>query len=411
MPDAPARIFPLSCGATLLVEPMADVQSASFSCLVPAGSIYEPAGINGLSAVLTDLVTRGAGPWDSRTFNDRLEELGLQRSEVTGWNFLSFNGSLLAEHLPAALELYAEMLQRARLPQEELAPTIIGVEQSLRALEDEPHRKVFVELRRSAYDDPWGRSSEGTLADLPRITLDRVQELYRSGFTPAPTILGVAGCVEPEAVRDRLESLLAGWRGGPQRQVTAGPRQPPIRHLSHDSAQTHIGLAWEAAPYGHPDYYSAWAAASILGGSSSSRLFTEVRERRGLCYSVSTSLNSVLTEGRVFTYVGTTSERAQETLDVTLDEIAKLSRGIDLPELERCQAHAKSSLVMQQESTAARAAALARDFFFLGRVQTLDEVHDLVQSLTVEGINAYLQAHPADDLVMTTVGREALRIR
>jgi predicted Zn-dependent peptidase len=394
---------------TVLVEPMEDVQSVAFSMLVPGGTIYEPRGVNGASAALADLVTRGAGDYSSRELHARLDQMGVQRSEINGWNFLSLSGALVAGHLASTLELYAEILLRARLPEEELEPTVIGVEQSLRALEDEPHRKVFVELRRSAYDDPWGRPAEGTLEDLPRITSAVMRSFYQNCFRPNASLIGVAGRVDPLRVIAQLERLLADWPPGELPGITPAPRQPAVRHLPHESAQTHIGLAWSAAPYGHPDYYAAWAAANILGGSSSSRLFTEVRERRGLCYSVSSSHNSLLTEGRVFTYVGTTTERAQQTLDVALAEIERLSAGVQPAELERCQANAKSALVMQQESTSARASAIARDWYYLGRVQTLSEVHQQVQSLTVEQVNDYLRRNPATDMSVITVGAQPLR--
>lgn len=401
---------PLSCGAMLLVERMPDVQSASFSLLVPAGTIYEPAGMNGTASILTEMVPRGAGERDSRELSAAFDRLGVQRSEVTGWNFLSLNGSLLAEHLPATLRLYADILLRPRLPEEEFEPAKVGVEQSLRGIEDEPQRKVFVELRRSVYDEPWGRPVEGSLEDLPGISHQTVRNLWRSGFRPNDTILGVAGNVDPPALHDLLESQLAGWKPGVVPPLATAPRQPAIRHLPHDATQTHIGIAWNAVPYGHDEYYAAWAAAHILGGGSSARLFTEVRERRGLCYSVSASLNSVLRAGCVQTYVGTSTERAQESLDVTLDVIRRLPENLDEAELERCKAIAKSTLIMQQESTASRAGSIARDWFFLGRVTTLEEVHRRVQALTVGDVARYLNAYPARDFAVVTVGREAPRV-
>jgi predicted Zn-dependent peptidase len=406
----PIFVETLPCGVTLLVEPMDDVQSAAICIQVPAGTSYEPAGANGAAAVLADIVTRGAGPFDSRQLNDRFDYLGVQRTESNGWNFLTFTGALLAEHLPAALELYADVLLRARLPADELEPAVVGVEQTLRGMEDEPQRKVFVEVRRSTYDAPWGRPTEGTLEELPNITPALIRGMYTDCFRPNGTIIGIAGRVDPLRVRDQLQSLLAAWQPGTLPAIVTGSRQPAVRHIAHESAQTHIGLAWAAVPFGHPDYYAAWAAVNILGGSSSARLFTEVRERRGLCYSVSASLNSVLNEGRVFAYVGTTTERAQETLDVTLAEIEKLSCGIGQGELERCQANAKSTLVMQQESTSARASAIARDWFYLGRVQSLAEIYQQVQAVTVEQVQDYIRRFPARDLTVITIGAQPLRV-
>ncbi|MEZ6065736.1 MAG: pitrilysin family protein [Planctomycetaceae bacterium] len=379
-----AQTFQLDCGATLLVQPMPDVQSASVAILVPAGVIHEPSRVNGAASVLGDLVMRGAGQYDSRQLSSAFDRLGVQRNESTSWSFTSLSASMLAEHLPTTLPLYAAVLRESHLPEDELQPAIDGVEHSLRAMEDEPHRKVFVELRRSTYDDPWGRPSEGTLDDLANIDLPMLREFYAQGFRPNGTIIGVAGNVDPSAVRDQLDSLLCGWSSAVAASPSPSPRQPPRRHIPHDSTQTHIALSWNAVPYGHPDYYRAWVACNVLGGNSSSRLFTQVRERRGLCYSVSTSLSFAADEGRVLGYVGTTTERAQETLDVTLEEIQRLAEGVNADELARCQAHAKSSLVMSQESSGARASSIARDWHHLGRVQTLDEIHEKVASVTVE---------------------------
>ena len=139
----------------------------------------------------------------------------------------------------------------------------------------------------------------------------------------------------------------------------------------------------------------------VLSGGMSARLFTEVRERRALCYAVSAVLNSLPSEGRVLCYAGTTVERAQETLDVTLAEMVRLGEGIELSELERCQARAKSSLIMQQESTIARAASLARDWFHLGRITTLEEVRSRIEALNVETVLEYIHAHPAADSLPT----------
>ena len=196
----------------------------------------------------------------------------------------------------------------------------------------------------------------------------------------------------------------------PDREIERTPCKRGIHHIHHESAQTHIGIAYDSISYSHPDYLTAWAAISILSGGSSSRLFTEVREKRGLCYSVYATLNSLLDEGRVFAYAGTTTERAQETLDVMLAEIQKLAEGIDDEELRRCKARTKSSLIMQQESTASRAGSIARDWFHLQRVKTLDEIHTEVEELTVERIIDFLNRNPLQGVTVLTIGAEPLEV-
>lgn len=399
----------LANGLVLVVEPMPDVQSAALALMVPAGSIYEPAGCNGTAAVLCELLSRGAGERDSRALAAALDTLGVQRAESVGWNFLSFSAGLLADNLPAAMRLYADILLRPHLPVEEVEPARVGVEQNLLALEDEPQRKALLELRRRCYDAPWGLPPEGTLSDLPGIAHETLVQHYRRCFHPNDTIVAVAGNVDPAEIEGLVQMLFGDWRPAARPDVVRGGRGPRMDHVPEDSAQTQIGIAVDSVPYSHEDYYAAWAVANVLGGGSSSRLFMEVREHRGLCYTVYATHNTLLTEGRLLVYAGTTAERAQETLDVTLHEMRRLAAGIGEDELDRCKARAKSALVMQQESTSSRAAAIARDWFHLGRVVTLDEIHDRVERLTVGELLAYLERHPPRDVTILTLGREPLQ--
>src|SRR5262245_59988921 len=151
----------ISNGLTLIIEPMADVQSAAFSLLIPAGSNYDPPGREGAASVLVDWIMRGAGERDSMQLTSALDNLGLQRNEGVGNSHLSFTGATLADSLPAALAVYADIVQRPRLPTEEFEAARVGVEQSLKAIEDEPRQKVMIELRRRCYEAPWGVPSEG----------------------------------------------------------------------------------------------------------------------------------------------------------------------------------------------------------------------------------------------------------
>jgi predicted Zn-dependent peptidase len=142
----------------------------------------------------------------------------------------------------------------------------------------------------------------------------------------------------------------------------------------------------------------------------SSRLFSEVREKRGLCYTVYASYHTLRDQGCVLCYAGTTAQRAQETLDVTLEQLRLLEQGIEPGELALLKTRVKSSLVMQQESSSARSSALARDWYHLGRVRTLDEVERKVEELTCESINRYLAENPPRDFTIVTLGQQALQI-
>lgn len=400
--------FSFPNGFTLVVEEMADVQSAAFTLLIPAGSLHEAPGVNGTAAALCDLTSRGAGDRDNRELSAALDNLGVQRHEQVGWNFLSYSAAMLSNHLDDTLEIYADIARRPTLPEEEFEAVMSGLTQALLANEDEPHRKLATEIRRRTYPEPWGRPTEGDLGELPNISMETLREHFRRGFRPNGAILGVAGRVQATAVKAIVDQLFADWTPVPFEEFPTKTQRGSIGHIDHPSTQVQIGIAYPAPPYGHPDHYAAWAASNILGGGPSSRLFTEVRERRGLCYSIQSTIHSLKTDGRSMIYAGTTAERAQETLDVTLEELRRLSKGMGQDELDRCLARAKSSLIMQQESTGARASSLARDWFHLGRITTLDEVRRELEALTIDTVLDVSRRYPPDDLTILTLGPQQL---
>ncbi|MGQ0633143.1 MAG: M16 family metallopeptidase [Planctomycetaceae bacterium] len=410
MPEQLIETHAFENGLTLIIEPMRDVQSAAFSLLVPCGSNYDPPGREGAAAVLVDWMMRGAGPHDSRQLTSRLDHLGLQRNEGVGNSHLSFAGATVAENLGEALGLYADIVRNPHLPTDQFEAARAGVEQSLRAIEDEPRQKVLIELRRRAYDAPWGTPSEGTLEGLEAMEPGDARTLYERCAQPRDAILGIAGKVDVAEMIDLVSRHFGNWGVKPAASFATGPRGPKRDHIAHDSTQTQIGIAYESVPYRDPGYYAAWALVSVLSGGMSSRLFTEVREKRGLCYSVFASLNSLRDQGRVLCYAGTTAERAQETLDVTLHELMRLSQGISEDELDRCKARAKASLIMQQESSSSRAASIARDWYHLGRVTTLDEVRLRIEELTVPALLDHARRHPAADFTVLTLGPRALEV-
>jgi predicted Zn-dependent peptidase len=180
--------------------------------------------------------------------------------------------------------------------------------------------------------------------------------------------------------------------------------------LPHESSQTHIGIAYPAVPYAHPDYFQARGAVGVLSDGMSSRLFTEVRENRGLCYAVHAILHSLRDRGSVLCYSGTSTERAQETFDTLVGELRRLADGIQPDELQRLKAKIKSSLVMQQESSSSRSGSIAADWYHLGRVHSLEELGRIVDGLNCQSINRYLADNPPRDFAVVTLGAQELEV-
>jgi len=404
----PINSFRLSNGLLVIVEPMQDVQSAALTLLVPAGGVRDAIGKCGTAAILTEMFTRGAGGLGARELCAAMDNLGLQRGVHVGSGHVTFSAATTADRLCDALPYIGRMITSPHLAEDDFEPARDLVEQGLMSMEDEPRQRLGKVLREYSYAAPWGSSAEGELSDLPQITPEDIRQHYATFVRPDEAILGIAGNIDPDQIRAATEAAFGEWKPGSVPELVTGPLAQSPRHIEHDSAQTHIGLAWDTVPYCDELYYEAWAAVSLLSGGMSSRLFTEVREKRGLCYAISASLSTLRDEGRVFAYAGTTPERAQETLDVTVAEILRLHEGITDDELQRCKARAKSSLIMQQESTTSRASSLARDMYHLGRVVTLDEINARINALTVPQVTDFVVEHAPKSMVLITLGPQSL---
>jgi predicted Zn-dependent peptidase len=397
-------------GLTLLAERMEHVRSAALNFLVPAGCVYDPQPHRGIASVLSDLITRGAGDRDSRELSLALDNLGVDRDESVGTLHTRFWGATLARNLPAALDIYADIIRRPHLPEEEIDAVKALALQDLQGLEDEPRHKVMIELRRLHYPPPLGQDRRGTEEGIESLNADVIRRHYRRFFTPQGTIVSVAGNIDWPALRDQIGRLFGDWKAPEPPALTLGTTTTHRAHLEKDTTQTQIGIAYPSVPITHPDYYAAIGAVNVLSGGMSARLFTEVREKRGLCYAVSASYSGFKDRASVICYAGTTNERAQETLDVTLAELKRLQEGIEPEEVERVQAGLKSSLIMQEESTSSRAGTLASDWYYLGRVRTFDEIKSAVDALTPTSITEHVRRHPPQDFTIVTLGPKALDV-
>ena len=408
MPEQTIVLHTMANGVTLIIEPMAAVQSAAVTLQLPAGVSHEAAGKNGTSALLGEMMLRGAGDLDSRGLSTALDNLGVHHSLSPGWFHLTLSAATVATRLPEALVLLTDIVRKPRLDADQFANCRIGREQILRSIEDEPKQKLMIELKRRCYAPPYNRPVEGSLKDLEGISLDDLSQHYQRCCVPQGAVIGIAGRVDPEQLIEQCEKLFGDWEGELPPPITELEPRDKSGHLDHESTQTHIGIAYPTVPVRHPDYYRAWAAVSILSGGMSSRLFTKVREERGLCYAIGASLNSLRDRARVLCYAGTTNERAQETLDVTLQELANYGDDVTESELSRCKARAKSSLIMQGESAMSRSGSLVRDWFHLGRITTLDEIRDRVDNLTVEEVREFAVNNTAQQFQVLTIGPEPL---
>ena len=402
------RFHTFENGLTLITESMPWLESAAFAVSIPSGCKVDPAEKIGLGNFTCEMIQRGCGGRSNRQYVEDLERLGTDISSSVSISHTSFGAAMPAKSMDKTIAIFADLVRRPHLPKDQLEDGRNVCLQEVAAIEDDLAQKTMNELRRRRYPDPLGRNSSGTLESVSSITLGDIQQYFDEHYQPNGMILAIAGNVDFDNLCKQVELNFGDWKSKERAITTESPVTGGNFHIQHDSNQTHIGLAYPSVPYSDPNYFLARGAVGVLSDGMSSRLFTEVREKRGLCYTVYASMHTMKDRGSIFVYAGTSAERAQETLDVTVDELQRLSKGITQNELDRLKVSIRSSLVMQQESSRSRAASIAGDYFHLGKVRTLDEVTDIINSLTVERINEYVAANPARNFNLVSLGQNQL---
>jgi predicted Zn-dependent peptidase len=396
-------------GLILLAERMDHVRSATFNFLVPAGCSRDPVTKPGLAGVVAELISRGAGERDSRALMMALDRLGVDSSESVGIHHMRFWGSTLARNLAPALDIYADIILRPHFPEDELGPVRDLAVQDIKSLEDEHSARLMIELRKNIYPAPLSNDHRGTLEGVESITTEDVRAYHKRQFGPSGTIMAVTGSFEWPVLLEQIGRLFGGWKGEPSLPLEYGPEPGRDSHLTKELEQTQIAVAYKSVPVPHPDYYSALGAVNVLSGGMGARLFTEIREKEGLCYSVSASYQPMKDRGAVVAYAASLNHQAQRTLDKLFEELTKLRQGVTDEEVSRVRVGLKTSLIMQQESTSSRALSLASDWYNLGRVRSFDEIQAAIEGLTPASIKEHLERFPPGEFRVVTLGPSPLK--
>lgn len=404
----------LACGTILVTERMSAMRSAAVSWLLPCGYAFEPASMLGLSAMWSELLLRGAGSRNSREHADAVDRLGASRSAANGAFTMAISSSCLGSRLPDVLPLLVDVVRAPRFDADGFEPARDLCLQSIESLRDDPQERAVLAARRRHHASPLDRSSLGTEEGLRAITPEAVRERWHALALPKGSILAAAGAIDPDSLAFQLDTLLKGW-SGTSTEPSLGTT--PVRGYAHESDETNqvqIVVLHDAPVDTGADPITPMLerlAISVLSGGMSGRLFSEVREKRGLCYSVSAAYRPDKRYASVLAYVGTTPERAQESLTVLLAELERINTPegrVSKDEFDRAVIGLKSGLVMSGESTAARAAALASDVRRLGRARSLEEIARVVDSITLDQLNAYLAKRKLGTLTIQTLGPKAL---
>jgi len=409
MAEEPISIHKYSNGLTLIAEPMAEVSSAGFVFLLPAGVAHDACGRTGSANVLAEHLFRGAGEMDNRALNERLDNLGLHRQSSVSCLYTTLGGGLIADNLLEALRLHADVIRRPQLAADQFETCQQLALQSLDSLKDDPRQQVSLLVRERFLPYPFGRPTVGKREDLEQLTAAEVRCAYGERFSPAGTVLAVAGRVDFEQIKAAVGEYFGDWEGSRPAEPEKGAVLSETYHQQNEGAQVHVGLMYPSVAQEDRGYYAALTAAGILSGGMGSRLFTEVREKRGLCYAVGASHRAVGGYGLVQCYLGSSPEKAQEALDVMVAELVKLAEGVSSEELERAKTGLRASLIMMGESSGARAAGCVRDYYYLGRVRPLEEIEAAIKAVSIDDVIEHVRAHAPQGFAVATIGPKQLK--
>ena len=401
----------LKNGMVLLGEPMEAVESVAFDFMLPAGAARLPDGCCGAGNVIADWIFRGAGDKDSRQLSDAIDGLGLVRGRSVGSSNIAIGATLEAGNLAEALDLYADIILKPSLKNDQFELARQLAIDDLLSLDDNPRQKVMLKLREQFYPSPLGRSTVGDIAELKALTAQISGQIIKDKFNLSQTIFSVAGKYDFDAVCQQIERLFEPEAQEGGESAMLGQRQGKYTHIDNDGAQVHIGLMTGTVKPTDEDYYNARIAISVLSGGMSARLFTEVREKRGLCYAIGARYHGLKEAAGILCYAGTTPDKAQDTLDCVIGEFNRLGEGVTEDEIARAKVGLKSSLILQSESSSSRAGAIGSDYYILGRVRSLDEIKDKIEATSVDSVLAFLRANPFREFTVVTIGPKQVNVQ
>ena len=403
-------VIKLPNGIRVVIEPMEGAKSAILAMRFGFGAKDDPADRLGMARIAEDVLFKGTPNRSAREVFDAFDALGVRRGSSTAVEHTQFQAQFLPESFRVVCELYEEMFSTASFPDAEVDTTKTITLEELKRLEDSPIQQAMLLTFKAALGEPLGRMPIGDPETLELITAAGVRRFWTEHCRPDSLIISVAGGIDREQVVSTIEDVFGRWESAgaidtEEHAVTIVDRQV---HHEKESEQEHIGIVFGSVPRGHEFYCPAQVAIGVLSGSGSSRLFTEVREKRGLAYSVSAFYRARRSGGLIALYAGTTADRAEETLQVCRHEVKRLAEDVTEDELLRAKTVLKGGLFTTGDLPEGRASSLLEDVFLDGNTRTIQEIADGVDRVTLDQISAYLEAHPTEPQTVVTLGPKPL---
>lgn len=388
----------LESGLRIVTDPVPSVETTAVGVWVAAGTRHETLEVNGISHLLEHMAFKGTAKRSAYDIAEQMDNVGGQLNAYTSRDHTAYYAKVLKEDLPLAVDILSDILLNATMEDEEFAREQQVVVQEILQSEDTPDDIVFDRLQSTAYpNQALGWPVLGTVESVNRMTSNNLRDYMGRNYTSGDVVVSASGRVEHDAFVRMVADAFGGLTKGD------GPGLAEAKYVGGDVRearpveQLHLVLGFDGVGYHHEDYYPLSALSVLFGEGLSSRLFQEVREKRGLAYSVFSSTNACDDSGLFTIYAGTGPEQTNELVDVLCDEIKKMADGATEEEVTRAKAQLKAGLLMGLESPGSRCVQRARQILVYGRILDTDEI---IQK--VEGIDSAAILKATQNLFSTT---------
>ncbi len=397
-------------GIRVLVEDISYVRSVTVGIWVAAGSRFEEARQVGITHLIEHLLFKGTERRTAREIAESMDAIGGQLNAFTSKEHTCYYARVLDQHLQEALDLLSDMLLNSRFDAEDLNREKGVVLEEIKMYEDAPDELVHDLFAGAIWTNhPLGRNIVGTAPIVSSLERRDILEYFRQHYVPANVVVSIAGNVREGTAVDLVSRYLGEMRAVADQRPAEWGVPPQARSglniRDKDIEQVHLCLGTMGVPQDHDDMYPLYVLNNCLGGGPSSRLFQEIRESRGLAYSVYSYLSSYRDAGLFAIYAGTSPDNSAQVVELTLNEIRRLKReGLTREELHRAKEQMKGQLMLSLESTSNRMTRLGRSELTLGKVYSPDEVIEKVEAVTMEDTVSLAERLLDGTLTLAAVG-------
>ncbi len=401
------RVTRLENGLQVATHEMPHLETVSLGVWVGTGARFERADEHGIAHLLEHMAFKGTPRRSARQIAEEIENVGGDLNAATSLETTTYYARILKDDVAMALDLIADILHNPIFDPDELKREQDVVLQEIAAAQDSPDDQVFDLAQHVAYpDQALGRPILGTQESVSAFTTDDLQRYFNTHYVADRMVLCAAGAVRHEAFLEQARRHFAAFRPGRETPPAPARYRGGEAHASRAFEQSHLLLGFEGPSYLHKDFYAAQILSSLLGGGMSSRLFQQVREQRGLCYSIYSYCWGLSDSGMFGVHAATAPEQMGELADVTLEEMRKIAdTGPSTVEVRRAKAQLKAGLLMSLESSSARAEQIARQILVYGRPLETGELIREVDSVTGEAVRRVCQRILEDaSLTLSTAG-------